>query len=255
MSTNTATQCLIDTMICANAAVYRDDGEVLVTPIGLLPRVAASLAMKSCNQDMMMTDSESWMLSEPNAVGNRASRRQANESWMGLSRVFDNLWSGKRHITCGPTQIDRFGQANISMIGQDHDRPDVQMLGVRGFPGNSICHANTYFVQTHNKRVFVSGECDYVCTIGYNPSRLPRGYSFTDIDIRQIITNLCVMDFGGENCALRVCSLHKGVSLDEVKDNTGFDLEVVEDLGFTPEPLAQQLEIINQIDPEGLRYR
>ncbi len=250
-----ASQRLVDTMICANAAAYARDGEVLVTPIGLLPRIAASLAMKTCNPDMMMTDSESWMLSDPNPVGPREVRLQANESWMGLSRVFDNVWSGSRHITCSPIQIDRFGQANVSMIGKDYTRPDVQMLGVRGFPGNSICHASTYFIQSHNRRIFVEGECDYVCSIGYNPDRLPRGYTFDDIDLRQIITDLCVMDFAGENKAIRVRSLHQGVTLEQVKDNTGFDLAVSVGLDQTAEPLEAQMKLLRELDPSELRYR
>lgn len=250
-----AAEKLVDTMICANAEGYTGDGEVLVTPIGLLPRVAASLAMKSSNPDMMMTDSESWMLSAPNPVGPRATRRQENESWMGLSRVFDNVWSGSRHITCSPIQIDRFGQANVSMIGEDYNKPNAQMLGVRGFPGNSICHASTYFIQSHSRRIFVSGECDYVCSIGYNPARLPRGYSYDDIDLRQIITDLCVMDFGGENKAIRVRSLHEGVSLQQVRDNTGFDVAVSDIVEKTPAPLELQMEIIREVDPSNLRYK
>jgi glutaconate CoA-transferase subunit B len=247
-------EMLVDIMICANANGYAADGEVLVTPIGLLPRIAASLAMKSSNPDMMMTDSECWMLAEPNPVGPRGTCLQANENWMGLSRIFDNVWSGNRHITCSPVQIDRFGQANVSIIGPDYSAPEVQMLGVRGFPGNSICHASTYFIQSHNRRVFVDGECDYVCSIGYNPDRLPRGYTFKDIDLRQIVTDLCVMDFGGEGKKIRVCSLHEGVSLEQVRDSTGFDLVTSDELKVTPRPLEAQLEIIRNIDPFNLRY-
>ena len=55
----------------------------------------------------------------------------------------------------------------------------------------------------HSTRVFVEGECDVVCSIGYNPERLPKGYSFDDIDIRRVITDLCVMDFNGPNKQMR----------------------------------------------------
>ena len=102
---------LAELMICAAAESWNGDGEVLATGIGLLPRLAASLAMKTSNPDMMMTDSESWMLAEPNPVGGRKpGQAQASETWMGFSRIFDNVWSGKRHAMVGPTQIDRFGQ-------------------------------------------------------------------------------------------------------------------------------------------------
>jgi glutaconate CoA-transferase subunit B len=51
---------------------------------------------------------------------------------MSYSRVFENLWGGKRHAMVTPTQIDSFGQTNISAIG-DYGSPKVQLLGVRGF--------------------------------------------------------------------------------------------------------------------------
>ena len=247
---------LAELMICANAAAYDNDGEVLVTGIGVLPRIAGSLAMLSSNKDIMMTDSEAWVLSSPNPLGNRGGDfAQQKETWMGFSRIFDQVWSGKRHITGGPTQIDRFGQANISALGGTYEQPKVQMLGARGFPGNSISHANSWFVPDHNKRVFVEGECDMVCTIGYNSDRLPRGYSFDDIDLRAIITNLCVLDFGGPNKQVRIASLHPGVDVGEVIENTGFELHVPDSLPETAHPTAEQLEIIASIDPHNTRAK
>ncbi|MCH1493048.1 MAG: ketoacid CoA transferase, partial [Luminiphilus sp.] len=59
---------LAELMVCAASRIFDDDGEVLVTGIGLLPRLAASLAMCSSNPDIMMTDSQSFMLSRPNPV-------------------------------------------------------------------------------------------------------------------------------------------------------------------------------------------
>jgi len=247
---------LAELMTCAASRVFDDDGEVLATGIGLLPRLAASLAMLTSNRDLMMTDSQSFMLSTPNPVSGLAEHSgQANENWMGFSRIFDNVWSGARHALVGPSQIDRFGQTNISALGGTYAAPKVQLLGVRGFPGNSIFHANSFFVPKHSKRVFVEGECDVVCSIGYNPERLPRGYTFDDIDIRQVITDLCVMDFAGPDHQARVVSLHPGVTLGEVLDNTGFDLAVSEFLSETAVPTAEQLAVIARLDPKNMRAR
>jgi glutaconate CoA-transferase subunit B len=82
------------------------------------------------------------------------------------------------------------------------------MLGVRGFPGNSINHANSFFVPNHSPKVFVAGEVDMVASVGYNPARLARGWSLDEIDIRLVVTNLCVMDFGGpgHQVRLRACT-------------------------------------------------
>jgi glutaconate CoA-transferase subunit B len=256
MGTPATEYTLSELMICANAAAYDNDGEILVTGIGILPRIAGSLAMKTSNTDIMMTDSEAWVLSEPNPVGNRADGFvQKNETWMGFSRIFDNVWSGCRHITGGPTQIDRFGQANISALGGMYKTPKIQMLGARGFPGNSISHANTWFVPDHNKRVFVEGECDLVCTIGYNPDRLTKGRSLDDVDLRLVITNLCVMDFGGPDYQMRIVSLHPGVEVAEVVEKTSFELCIPDAIATTPAPTVEQLKVISEIDPHNLRAK
>ena len=178
---------LAELCIVAASQAFENDGEVLATGIGVIPRLAASLAMKTTNPDLMMTDSEAWMLSEPNPLGKRpADFVPARETWMGFSRIFDNVWSGRRHAMLGPTQIDRFGQSNTSALGGTYEQPKVMMLGARGFPGNSISHPNSFFVPSHNTRVFMDGECDFVSSIGYNPDRLPKGHSLDDIDIRPI---------------------------------------------------------------------
>lgn len=241
----------VELMIKACSHAWDGDGEVLASGIGIVPRLAASLAMHK-NPDLMMTDSEAFMVSEPVPVGPRDGYEPRRETWMGFSRIFDNVWSGKRHALVGPTQIDRFGQANISAIG-DYARPKIQMLGVRGFPGNSISHANSFFIPNHSTRVFVEGEVDMVASIGYNPERLPKGYTMDDIDIRLIITNLCVMDFGGPGKQVRLISLHPGVSADQVAENTAFEIHVPDDLPETAAPTAEELAAIERFDPKNLR--
>jgi glutaconate CoA-transferase subunit B len=245
---------LAELCICAAAEAFRSDGEVLATGIGVVPRLAASLAMKSFNSDLMMTDSEAWMLSEPNPIGERGEDFvQKNESWMGFSRIFDNVWSGKRHAMLGPTQVDRFGQSNTSALGGSYEQPKVMMLGARGFPGNSISHPNSFFVPAHSDRVFIAGECDFVSSIGYNPERLPRGHALDDVDIRLIVTDLCVMNFGGPDHGAQLVSVHPGISVEKVVESTGFELHIPDNVPTTPAPSAEQLAIIAEMDPHNQR--
>jgi len=244
---------LIDRMICCAAQAWKDDGEVLATGIGVAARLAASVCMASINNDLMMTDSEAWLVSEPVPLGARKGYEPQRETWMGFSRIFDNVWGGKRHAMVGPTQIDRFGQANISMIGADYARPKSMMLGVRGFPGNSINHANSFFVPNHSPKVMVAGEVDMVASAGYNPARLEQGWSLEDIDIRYVVTNLCLMDFGGPQHQARLLSLHPGVSLEQVQQATGFAMHVPEQVQQTPDPTDAQLALLARLDPHNLR--
>ena len=248
---------LVDRIICAAALAWLHDGEVLATGIGTVPRLAAGLCMSTLNTDLVMTDSEAWMVREPVPVGPRrgplAGYQIQRESHMGFARIFDNVWGGKRHAMVGPTQLDRFGQANISALGPDYAKPKTQMLGMRGYPGNSISHANSFFVPNHSPKVFVPGEVDMVCSAGYNPARLARGWSLDEIDIRLVITNLCVMDFGGPGYQMRIVSLHPGVSADQVSQATGFALHIPANLSETPPPTPAQMAVLSALDPHNLR--
>ena len=244
---------LVDRIICAASDAWKDDGEVLATGIGIVPRLAASISMLSSNPELMMTDSEAWLVSEPVPIGPRGGYEIKREGWMGFTRIFDNVWSGKRHAMVGPTQIDRFGQANISMIGRDYHKPKSMMLGVRGFPGNSISHANSFFVPNHSTKVFVAGEVDMVASVGYNPARLARGWSLDDIDVRLIFTNLAVLDFGGPGRQVRLRSLHPGVTAEQVQEATGFALHIPADMQETAAPTDAQLALLARMDPHNLR--
>ena len=77
------------------------------------------------------------------------------EGWLPYAKVFTMLAAGRRHVMMGATQIDRYGNQNISCIG-DWRRPKAQLLGVRGAPGNTVNHPVSYWVPRHSPRVFRS---------------------------------------------------------------------------------------------------
>lgn len=245
---------LAELCILACAETFRGSGEVVATGIGPVPRIGAGLAKLTHSPELMMTDGEAYLVEEPVPLGPRGAFQPKFAGYLPFSRFFDSaVWTGRRHAMVTPTQIDRFGQTNLSALGGTHRQPKVQMLGVRGFPGNSVYHPNSMFVPAHSKRVFVEGEVDIVSSAGYNPARRIPGGRYDAIDLRRIVTNLCVMDFGGTDRAIRVTSLHPGVGFDEVQDNTGFPLAKAERVAETPLPDTKALAIIERLDPHGLR--
>ncbi|HBQ39719.1 MAG TPA: ketoacid CoA transferase, partial [Halieaceae bacterium] len=68
-----------------------------------------------------------------------------------------------------------------------------------------------------------------------------------------VVTNLCVMDFGGPEHQIRLLSLHPGVTLEEVQENTGYPIAVPADVPTTPAPTDEQLAIIAGLDPHNQR--
>lgn len=242
---------LAELMIVAAAQAWRDDREIMGTGIGPLPRLAVSVCKLLYNPALATTDGECWYTTEPLPLGGRTADAEV-EGWSPYDRVFSGLWGGKRHAMVAPVQIDCYGQTNISVIG-DHRQPKAAMLGARGFPGNSIHHPNSFFFPSHNKRALVAGEVDYVCSAGYNPDRYFGKRVLPGVDLRIIVTDLAVLDFGGPNHAIRVKSLHPGVTFEQVQENTGFDLVRPEVLPITPAPTADELALIAQLDPKNIR--
>ena len=244
---------LAELCILACSEAFRGNGEVVASGVGPVPRLAAGLAKLTHSPELMMTDGEAWLVEQPVPIGPRHYDDRKPAGYLPFSRFFDSaVWTGRRHAMVTPTQIDRFGQINLSQLGGTHRQPKTQMLGVRGFPGNTIYHPNSFFFPAHSARVFVAGEVDMVSGVGYNPARRIAGGNYAAVDLRRIVTNLCVMDFGGPDKAVRVISLHPGVSFDQVQEATGFAL-IDAAAGETALPDGEALEIIAALDPHDLR--
>lgn len=246
---------LAELCIAAVTEAFRTDREIVGTGIGPIPRLGVGLAKLTHSPGLMMTDGEAYLVEQPVPIGPRDYDDRKKAGYLPFSRFFDAaVWTGRRHAMVTPTQVDRFGQTNLSALGGTHEQPKVQMLGARGFPGNGIYHPNSMFIPVHSERVFVEGEVDRISSPGYNPARRIEGGNYSGIDLRRIVTNLCVMDFAGADNAPRVISLHPGVSFAEVQEATGFELEDAVD-GETPLPSEDQLAIIASLDPHGIRHK
>jgi glutaconate CoA-transferase, subunit B len=244
---------LAELCITAAAEAWRGDGEILASGLGLVPRLAAGLARLTFSPDLQMTDAECMLVAEPLPVGPRRGTAMHVEGWLPFRKVFELLWSGRRHAMTMPTQIDRWGQINISFIGGEFTKPKIQLLGVRGIPGNTINHPCSFFVVDHSKRSFVE-RVDMVSGAGYDPGRWPEGVRRDFHDLRLVVTNLAVLDFGGPDHAMRLRSLHPGVTLEHVEAATSFPLARVANLGETPAPTPEQLRLIRTVlDPHDQR--
>lgn len=246
---------LAELCIAAVAEAFRTDKEIIGTGIGPVPRLGVGLAKMTHSPGLMMTDGEAYLVEQPVPLGPRDYDDRKKAGHLPFSRFFDSaVWTGRRHAMVTPTQVDKFGQTNLSALGGTHDQPKIQMLGARGFPGNGIYHPNSMFIPMHSTRVFVEGEVDRVSSPGYNPARRIKGGNYSGLHLHRVVTNLCIMDFGGPDNAARVISLHPGVTFDEVQAATGFALiDAVE--GETPLPTDEQLAIIAQLDPHGYRAK
>jgi acyl CoA:acetate/3-ketoacid CoA transferase beta subunit len=237
--------------VCAVAVAecFRGDGEILANPIGTIPMVGGRLARASFEPDLCMTDGEAALIANDSAY-ELSSDEKIYEYWNPYRSMFDWVWSGRRHVMMGATQVDQYGNQNIAAIG-DYAQPRAQLLGYRGAPGNTINDTTSYWVPNHSPQV-ICAYVDTVCGIGYDRAyALGEGGRFHEI--RRVVTNLCVIDFETPDRRARLRSLHPGVSVDEVVAATGFEL-VIEDVAESRLPTDDELRLLyTVIDPEGRR--
>ena len=241
--------------LCAVAVAecFRGDAEILASSFGVVPAVGARLAKLTFEPDLIMTDGIASLLQNVPPVSGPAAEPIV-EGWMPFRTVFDLLWSGRRHVVMIASQIDRYGNQNFACIGP-HAKPKAQLLGMRGAPGNTINHTTSYWVPNHNPRVFVE-KVDVVSGVGYDRAAALGAQTSRFHEIRRVISNLGVFDFGAPDHAMRVVSVHPGVSIDEVVEATGFELAIEGEVLKTRAPLSDELKIIREVlDPAGSMNR
>jgi acyl CoA:acetate/3-ketoacid CoA transferase beta subunit len=152
------------------------------------------------------------------------------------------------------SQIDRTGNQNISAIGP-HAKPKVQLVGVRGAPGNSVNHPTSYWVPDHSARTFVE-QVDVVCGVGYARAAAAGPGATRYHQVRRVVSNLGVFDFETPDRTMRLRSHHPGVAVGDIVAATGFALTVPDDVEETRLPTPEELELIRLVlDPASLRDR
>jgi acyl CoA:acetate/3-ketoacid CoA transferase beta subunit len=248
MTTTTATRA--DVCAVAVAECFRGDGEILANPIGTIPMVGGRLARASFEPDLCMTDGEAALIANDSAYELSADEK-IYEYWNPYRSMFDWVWSGRRHVMMGATQVDQYGNQNIAAIG-NYAQPRAQLLGYRGAPGNTINDTTSYWVPNHGPQV-ICAHVDTVCGIGYDRAAQLQADSARFHEIRRVVTNLCVIDFETPDHRARLRSLHPGVTVDEVVAATGFEL-VIDNPEESRLPTDDELRLLyTVIDPEGRR--
>ncbi len=240
--------------VAAVADVFAGDGEILASSFGTVPAIGMRLARLTGEPELMMTDGIASLIANTPPVSGDPGPPNTVEGWSNFRSIFDLLWSGRRHVVMIASQIDRYGNQNFACIG-DHAKPKAQLLGMRGAPGNTISHTTSYWIPNHSAKVFVE-KVDVVSGLGYDRAAALPAVSTRYHEIRRIVSNLGVFDFNTPDHRMRLASTHPGVSVDDVTQNTGFELVIDGDVPETRVPSQAELDIIRDVlDPESLRDR
>jgi acyl CoA:acetate/3-ketoacid CoA transferase beta subunit len=211
--------------------------------------IGGRLAKATFGPQLVMTDGEAMLVENIMPVGVDAPEKVVG-AWNPYRSMFDMVWSGRRHVVMGASQIDKFGNQNFAFIGS-HTQPRTQLLGMRGAPGNTINDRTSYWIPGHSTRVFVPA-VDVVSGVGYDRAA-ELGDAARFHSVVRVVTNLAVLDFETPDHRMRLRSVHPGVTVDDVVTATGFELAID---GTVPEsrlPTDEEVHLIRDvIDPNGL---
>lgn len=230
---------ICDIMVCALAREIKNGNTVFHGVSSHMPMIAVLLAKALYAPDAVHlnipggVDPEIKDLQKYTSAGSELMTKAT--ACFPLSEIFDLSMRGGLDIAfLSGIQFDNKGNVNASVIG-DYHKPKVRMPGGAGSAVLIPTAKRAIIWRTkHDKRTFVN-KVDFVTTRG---------------NIDKIVTPLCVFKmYKGE---LLLDSVHPTSSIEEIADNTGFDIRYTE-IGETPAPTKEELRLLSKIDPNDYR--
>ncbi len=152
-----------------------------------------------------------------------------------------------------PAQLDQYGNSNNICIG-DWNKPKIRLPGAAGILDFSMFYARGSFLYTprHDKRTFVPTEkLDFISGVGFSDGKQSI---CGGAGPQCVITNLAYLNFDGTTKRMRLNSYHPGVDVEGIKESTGFDLIVPEEIKETIPPTKKEIELLRKrVDPLNIR--
>jgi glutaconate CoA-transferase subunit B len=241
-------------MICVAARLLKN-GSTVAVGTGA-PCAAAMLAQKTHAPDLLIAFEAGGLApllpTMPISVGDSRTSHRALMA-TSMCDIMDACQRGMIDYTfLGGAQIDAFGNLNSTVIG-NHARPKVRFPGSGGANDFASFCWHTLILTQHDRRRFVA-QLDFLTTPGYltgpgarEAAGLPAGTG-----PYKVITDLAVLGFHESSKRMQVESLHPGVSLAQVQEQTGFELLHAPQMDETFPPRACELQILREeVDPRG----
>ncbi len=232
-------------MAIAAARLLRDRERVLVG-VGL-PNLAANLAKRLHAPNLVMIYESGVIDAEPAglplSIGDPDLVR-TSLCVLPMAQLFSEyLQTGWVDVGfLGGAQVDRRGNINSTVIGS-YDSPTVRLAGSGGAADIASFSRRTVILMPH-QRDRIPERVDFVTAPGHpDGRRRANGPS-------HVITDLGLLAFDADG-ELTVAALHRGVSLEEVRDRTGFDIRVAPDLRVLAPPSAGELQAFSALTGDG----
>jgi len=234
------------------------DGEIgLAGAIGGIPLAASLLAQKlHAPNSVILGGVLNPKIHQIYPGGNDHRNFQKAEAYTTFYDVFELAEKGLDFFFYSGLQIDQYGNVNLTYVGGSWERP---LLRGPGLANSSFAVSFKRFylwAEMHTKRNFVE-RVDFISAAGFlegGDSRLKAGI-ITE-GPRFCVTPLAVMDFEEKSKRMRLKSIHEGVSVEEVIENTGFSLIIPSHVPITLPPSDEEIRVLREeVDTAGLLRR
>ncbi|MEO0084363.1 MAG: CoA-transferase, partial [candidate division WOR-3 bacterium] len=154
----------------------------------------------------------------------------------------------------GGAQIDMYGNLNTTVIGQ-YWPPKVRLPGSGGANDvGSHCWKTIAIMRQHDKRRFVK-KLDFLTTPGYltGPGAREKAGLPPNTGPYRVVSNLGLMGYDDKTKRMMLLATNPGVSVEQVLENTEFEMLIAEKVGVNAEPTEKELEILRkEVDPDRL---
>lgn len=222
-----------------------------------VPMLAAALAQKTHAPNLMPVfefGGTGAKLEElPLGVGGSRSFYKA----LAASSICDVMEAAQRGLIMygfvGGAQIDPYGNLNSTVIG-DHDKPKVRFPGSGGANDIGSLVWRTIAIMPHDTRHFVK-KVDFITTPGYlaGPSAREKAGLPPGTGPYRVVTDLALMGFDDTTKRMTLLAVNPGVTVEQVRENTGFELIMPKKVKKNEPPTAEELRILREeIDPTKL---
>ena len=154
----------------------------------------------------------------------------------------------------GGAQVDRYGNINSTVIG-NYNHPKVRLPGSGGACEISIHAKKIIIILKQTKKTFPE-KIDFVTTPGFiNENNQRTDYNMPGRGPYLVITDFGVYRFSSENFKMFLSEIHPGVSVEDIKQNVSWDIDISPNLISTNVPTKEELKIISELDPERIHLR
>ncbi len=242
-------------LLTINAARLLRDSDVVFVGVGL-PNLACNLARRTHAPNLLMIYEAGVIGAQPARLPLSIGDPTLVSGALSVCSMYDifSFYLQRGNVDVGflgGAQIDRYCNINATVIG-DYLHPKVRLPGSGGSMEIAAWANRCYILTPHQKRRFPE-KVDFRTSVGFMNGRAEReAAGLRGGGPEAAVTNLGILE-PDKNGELVLTALHPGATVEQAKENTGWDLQVSSTLRITDPPTDEELHILHtELDPQGI---